>query len=131
MLRVLAMVLVLLLLVLGWQLFNGAGGIRDVDELALSVRAQQRENAQLTARNDALAAEVTDLKQGEAALEERARTELGMIKPGEVFYRVVDAGDLPPAAADKDSQRSEEHTSELQSLMRISYAVFCLKKKTK
>src|SRR3546814_12019022 len=91
--RVLAMVLVLVLFVLGWQLFNGAGGIRDVDELALSVRAQQRENEQLTARNDALAAEVTDLKQGEAALEERARTELGMIKPGEVFYRVVDAGD--------------------------------------
>jgi len=104
MLRVLAMVLVVLLLVLCWQLFNGAGGIRDVRELAVSVRVQQRENAQLTARNDALAAEVSDLKQGEAALEERARTELGMIKPGEVFYRVVDAGDLPSAVAGKDEQ---------------------------
>jgi cell division protein FtsB len=104
MLRSLAMVLVVLVLVLGWQLFNGAGGIRDVHELAVSVRVQQRENAQLIARNDALAAEVTDLKQGEAALEERARTELGMIKPGEVFYRVVDAGDLPPAEPDKERQ---------------------------
>lgn len=104
MLRVLAMLLSVLLLVLGWQLFNGTGGIRDVHELAVSVRVQQRENAQLTARNDALAAEVVDLKQGEAALEERARTELGMIKPGEVFYRVVDAGDSPSAAARKDGQ---------------------------
>jgi len=73
MLRTLATVLIVLLLVLGWQLFNGAGGVRDVHELAVSVRVQQRENAQLLARNDALAAEVADLKQGEAALEERAR----------------------------------------------------------
>jgi len=78
--------------------------VRDVHELAVSVRVQQRENAQLLARNDALAAEVADLKQGEAALEERARNELGMIKPGEVFYRVVDAGDLPAAAPDKDGR---------------------------
>ena len=48
-------------------------------------------------RNDALAAEVEDLKSGEAAVEERARNELGMIKPGETFYRVVEPRDTQPA----------------------------------
>ena len=56
--------------------------------------AQRATNAQLKARNDALDAEVRDLKQGFEAIEERARMELGMIKRDEVFYQVVAA--LPP-----------------------------------
>jgi cell division protein FtsB len=62
------------------------------------VQQQARDNAGLQQRNDALAAEVEDLKSGEAAVEERARNELGMIKPGETFYRVVEpeASPTPP-----------------------------------
>lgn len=51
---------------------------------------QMAENSQLRERNQALAAEVADLKQGVDAIEERARRELGMIKKGETFYQVID-----------------------------------------
>ena len=60
----------------------GGGGAR--------VEAQKAANAQLKTRNDKLSAEVEDLKQGSEAIEERARSELGLVKPGETFYRVVD-----------------------------------------
>ena len=67
------------------------------EALRAQVAAQTHENAGLKQRNDALAAEVRDLKSGVAAVEERARSELGMIKPGETFYRVVDDRRKPPA----------------------------------
>ena len=68
--------------------------------LEAQVAHQTQDNEGLRQRNQALAAEVKDLKDGEAAIEERARSELGMIKPGETFYRVVeDAPPLPPAVA--------------------------------
>ena len=81
---------------LQYRLWFGAGGNASVAELEQQVQAQIRENAGLQQRNDALAAEVEDLKSGEAAVEERARSELGMIRPGETFYRVVESA---PAAA--------------------------------
>lgn len=96
MLRLLAVALMLLLFGLQAKLWLGAGGIREVERLQLTVDAQRDENAALRHRNDALVAEVDDLKTGTAAVEERARSELGMIKPGELFYRVVES---PPAAA--------------------------------
>jgi cell division protein FtsB len=55
------------------------------------IGAQKEENAKLRARNDTLDAEVRDLKQGYAAIEERARSELGMIKQDEVFYQVLES----------------------------------------
>ena len=68
--------------------------------LESQVAHQQRENGGLEERNAALAAEVRDLKEGVAAAEDRARSELGMIKPGEKFYRVVeDAPAARPATA--------------------------------
>ena len=79
------------------HLWTGEGGRRAVDALWRQVAEQARENGGLRQRNDALAAEVEDLKSGEEAVEERARSELGMIRPGEVFYRVVDR-EAPPAA---------------------------------
>lgn len=91
--RGLRIVLLLLLVLLGWlqyRLWFGSGGQREVAELREQVRRQARDNAGLQQRNDALAAEVEDLKSGEAAVEERARNELGMIRPGETFYRVVE-----------------------------------------
>ncbi len=113
--RGLRIVLVVLLALLAWlqyRLWFGSGGTRQVAALQERVEQQRRQNDGLRHRNEALAAEVADLKSGEAAIEERARSELGMIKPGETFYRVVDrvpvrlvdpgrdaarAGDVPPA----------------------------------
>jgi len=89
-LRWLAVLLVALLALLQYRLWFGQGGDRSVAALQQQVSAQTRENSGLQQRNDALAAEVEDLKSGEAAVEERARSELGMIKPGETFYRVVE-----------------------------------------
>lgn len=105
--RVLRWVLLgLLLLLLGWlqyRLWFGIGSAGEVAALEAQVEHQRRENGGLQERNTALAAEVRDLKEGVAAVEERARSELGMIKPGEVFYRVVEdpsqRATPPPAPA--------------------------------
>ena len=95
--------LLVLLAALQAKLWLGAGGLPDARALRDTVTAQRAENARLQQRNDALSAEVEDLKSGEAAVEERARSELGMVKPGETFYRVVEphaAGTSgPPATA--------------------------------
>lgn len=99
---------VLLLLLAGLQakLWWGEGGRSGVEALEQRVAEQRRENARLQQRNDALSAEVEDLKSGEAAIEDRARSELGMIKPGETFYRVVEPAP-PPAAADAEAEAEE------------------------
>ena len=81
--------LLALLAFLQYRLWWGEGGRRSVAALQKQVEQQKHENDGLQQRNAALAAEVEDLKSGEAAVEERARSELGMIKPGETFYRVV------------------------------------------
>lgn len=93
---VLVLLLAALLAALQYRLWSGEGGRPSVDALGQQVEAQRRENAGLQQRNDALAAEVEDLKSGEAAVEERARSELGMIRPGETFYRVIE--NAPPPA---------------------------------
>ncbi len=99
-LSLLLLALVAVLVLLQLRLWTGQGGHRSVAVLQSQVRQQTRENAGLEQRNAALAAEVEDLKSGEAAVEERARSELGMIKPGETFYRVVEADDAAPATAE-------------------------------
>jgi len=98
-LSVLVLALLALLAFLQYRLWwagGGSGG--SVAALQAQVDGQTRENQGLQQRNDALAAEVEDLKSGEAAVEERARSELGMIKPGETFYRVVEAKPQAPGA---------------------------------
>ena len=70
--------------------------MRELESLRKHVAEQKAENAKLKARNDALSAEVQDLKEGRDAIEGRARSELGLIKPGETFYQVVE-----PAGAKK------------------------------
>ncbi|HET8819179.1 MAG TPA: cell division protein FtsB [Xanthomonadaceae bacterium] len=97
--RILRAIVLLLVVLLGWlqyRLWFGAGGQREVAALQEDVARQDAENARLHQRNAALAAEVQDLKSGEAAVEERARSELGMIRPGETFYRVVDPAPPEP-----------------------------------
>jgi cell division protein FtsB len=87
--RVLSYTLVAILVALQYPLWLGKGGWVRVWELDRQLAAQKESTARLKARNDALDAEVRDLKQGYEALEERARMELGMIKRDEVFYQVV------------------------------------------
>ena len=87
--KILAAVLALLALALQYPLWFGKGGWTRVWELDRQLVAQRAANAQDKARNDALEAEVRDLKEGSDAVEERARLELGMIRKDEVFYQVV------------------------------------------
>jgi len=78
-----------LLLLLQYPLWLGKGSWLKVRELDTQVAEQKEGNARLKVRNDALDAEVRDLKQGLEAIEERARTELGMIKQDELFVQVL------------------------------------------
>lgn len=93
--RVLAVVLMLLLVALQYKLWLGEDGLREIWDLRKAIESQQAENKRLSDRNLGLAAEVADLKHGLEAVEERARSEMGMIKKGEVFYQLIDeqAGD--------------------------------------
>jgi cell division protein FtsB len=91
-LRFLALVLMIVLIALQVHLWTGHGGMRDVWRLQQQVEQQKAENAELKKRNETLSAEVDDLKHGDEAIEERARSELGLIKPGETFYQVVEPG---------------------------------------
>jgi cell division protein FtsB len=87
--RTLLVILIVLLLALQYKMWFGEGGYRDVQRLAQRVEEQAQENEVLARRNRELQAEVEDLRQGLEAIEERARSELGMIKEDEEFYQVV------------------------------------------
>jgi cell division protein FtsB len=88
-------VLLVVLALLQARLWVSNGGLREVWRLEAEVARRTEDNNRLAARNSALEAEVLDLKQGLAAAEERARTELGMIHSGETFYQIAPAA--PPA----------------------------------
>jgi cell division protein FtsB len=87
--KTLAFIFAALLVALQYPLWIGKGSWMRVWELDRGLAQQREANAKLKARNDALDAEVRDLKRGTEALEERARLELGMIKKDEVFYQIV------------------------------------------
>jgi cell division protein FtsB len=87
----LAYILAGLVLALQYPLWLGKGSWTRVWELDRQLAEQRAANARSKARNDAVDADVRDLKEGTEALEERARLELGMIRKGEVFYQVVQA----------------------------------------
>ena len=92
-----ALVLLVLIGFLEWRLWTGPWSIPEVRRLEARVKTQREENESLRQRNARSAADVQDLKTGKEAVEERARAELGMTRPGEVFYQVVE----PPAANGK------------------------------
>src|SRR6185295_16046894 len=92
-LRIIFYVVAAMLLLLQYPLWFSSGGVFAVWQLKHEIAGQRSENTKLRERNAALDAEVNDLKQGSTAIEERARTELGMVKKGETFYQVV--GDPP------------------------------------
>lgn len=90
MLRWVALILLAVLIGLQFKLWTGSGGMHEVQTLRSSVKRQDDDNERLRQRNQALAADVKDLKHGEQAVEARARAELGLIKSGETFYQVVE-----------------------------------------
>ena len=95
--RWLVWLLVVLLVLLQYKLWLGDGSLAEVWDLYRQVELQKEENQRLQERNQALEAEVQDLKQGLESIEERAREELGMIKEGETFYQIIE----DPALSDE------------------------------
>ena len=100
--RALALVFVLLIAALQYPMWLGKGGWLQVRELGRAVARAHDANATLKARNEALDADVRDLKTGYEAIEERARSGLGMIRQDEVFFQIqsdpsnAGAKSLPP-----------------------------------
>lgn len=90
-LRVLIAMLLGLTLLLQYRLWVGEGSLAEAWRLRQAVEQQRETNMALAMRNGALEAEVQDLKQGMNAIEERARSELGMIREGETFYQIIDS----------------------------------------
>ncbi len=95
--KMLLAALAVVLILLQYRIWISDDGLRGVVRLQHAVAAQQAQNATLTERNSRLAAEVQDLKSGTAAIDELARSDLGMIGPNETFYQVVEPPPLPAA----------------------------------
>ena len=93
--RVLTLTLAALIVLIQYPLWLGKGSWLRVWEVDQQIRAQRDTNRRLQSRNSALEAEVRDLKVGQEAIEERARSELGMIRQDEIFFQVLEAA--PPA----------------------------------
>jgi len=95
--RWLALVFLALIVALQYPMWLGKGGWLQVREYDRALAEQREQNAKLKARNEALDADVRDLKTGSEAIEERARSELGMIRQDEVFFQLQPAGSAPKA----------------------------------
>lgn len=74
---------------LQYTLWFGKNGISDFQNISSEIVLQEQVNTNLQARNQEMFAEIDDLRQGLDAIEERARHELGMVKDGETFYRII------------------------------------------
>ena len=105
--RMLTICLTMLVVLIQYPLWLGKGSWSHVWDLQKQVQAAQQKNQEAKLRNVRTESEVRDLKEGTAASEERARNELGMVKPGETFYRVVD-----PHAAKLPEEKSAEENSQ-------------------
>ena len=107
--RWISLILVALILLLQYPLWLGKGGWLKVWDINQQVKAQQEANLKAQTRNAVLEAEVNDLKQGTDAIEERARTNLGMVKRDEVFFQVI--GNSPAASSVAAPEPQENQTS--------------------
>jgi len=96
--RWLALIFVAAIVALQYPMWLGKGGWLAVRELDRQLVQQRERNAQLKARNEALDADVRDLKTGSEAIEERARSELGMVRQDEVFFQLQGAAPERPSA---------------------------------
>ncbi len=97
--KALTLIFVILIALLQYPLWLGKGSWLRVWDLNRQISEQQEKNNGLKARNDTLNAEVLDLKSGRAAIEERARSELGMVKQDEVFYQVLENTPTKPPSS--------------------------------
>ena len=104
--RLLLIVLVLLIAIIQYPLWWGKGGWQRVRELEEKMHAQQETNEALTARNNALAAEVQDLTAGTDAIEERARTEMGLVQEDEIFVHLLPPSQQQPGQSSSRSGNS-------------------------
>jgi cell division protein FtsB len=93
--RILALIFFALIVALQYPMWLGKGGWLQVRELDRQLAAERDTNEKLKARNEALDADVRDLKSGFEAIEERARSELGMVRNDEVFFQLQPAGSRP------------------------------------
>ena len=95
--KALTLTLAALIVLIQYPLWLGKGSWLRVWEVDRQIRAQRDTNRQLKTRNDALEAEVRDLKVGLEAVEERARSELGMVKQDEIFFQILEPaqGEIP------------------------------------
>ena len=109
MMKYLAAALLILLVLLQYRLWFGDAGVGEVNRLRAEIEHQQAENELLRERNRTLGAEVQDLKKGTTAIEERARTDLGMIGRRETFYQVVTP--RGSAKAEDDAVASDERAT--------------------
>ncbi len=109
MIRIIAGLLFAAVLALQYRLWVSPNGMRDVWRTEKAIAIQVEENAHLKERNRTLAAEVRDLKEGRAAIEERARTDLGMIGSNETFFQVV-----PPAPAASQAPAEQRRTAQAE-----------------
>jgi cell division protein FtsB len=91
--KIIALVLLVLLIWLQYKIWLQDGGIPEIIQLQQEVEQVGQEVKQLQERNQSLDAEVKDLKKGLDAIEERARSEMGMIKEGEIYYQVIEPKD--------------------------------------
>jgi cell division protein FtsB len=106
--RIFAIILGVCLVMLQYRLWVSDQGMREIWRLDQAVDAQKAANVEQRDRNRQLLAEVTDLKVGLAALEERARSELGMVGNNETFYQIVTpATPAPPAPSTPITARAE------------------------
>lgn len=100
--RIVIAILFILFILLQFKLWLGDGGFREVARLETRVENQRQQNEELLQRNAELQAEVEDLRERLDAVEERARSELGLIKPAEQFYQVV-----PPPPGHQQNDKNE------------------------
>ena len=87
--RAFALILILLFGWLQYTLWLDKNGITDFQAVSADIEVQNQVNTNLAVRNNEMFAEIDDLRQGLDAIEERARHELGMVKEGETFYRII------------------------------------------
>jgi cell division protein FtsB len=105
--RIATIILIALLAVVHAELWFGKGGVPRVTKLREQLQAQQKVNDEAQARNEQLAAEVRDLQEGLEMVEEKARTELAMVKPDEVFVQLTSR--LPEVTAPAPSAPAAGH----------------------
>lgn len=104
--KVLSLILIALIALLQYPLWLGKGSWLKVWEFDQQVITQHEINQKLQIRNATLDAEVRDLKQGSDAIEERARSELGMIKQDEIFFHILDEGEKETSQANGSEKES-------------------------